>query len=140
MGFDEQDFNDFYQHWGPSVFSFCHMFLGDEQQAELATQNAFVEYVRGRYPFELESLPRNLVRFALREALKLAPPSPRFPDTEELEGVLSMLEPADRAVFILRTVLDLPLHEVANITQLTNEQVNESWMKASLYLRDIWLK
>ena len=140
MAVDEQDFHEFYQAWNTSVYSFCRMFLGADDAAEMATQEAFVQYVREHEPLTTDKLPRKLMRNAVSEALKLDRGAPPFPDTEELEDILPLLAPSDRAVFILRSVLDFSPSEAAAVLQIPTEQVNESWMKASLYLRDIWLK
>lgn len=135
-----QEFQEFYARWAPSVLSFCVLFLGDEEQAELATQQAFVEYVRGRQSFTAERLPPTLMRHAVTAATQLAPSEPRFPDSEELEEVLGLLAATERTVFILRTVLELPVSDVAYVLRMSTEQVNESWLKASLFLRDTWMK
>jgi DNA-directed RNA polymerase specialized sigma24 family protein len=140
MAVNEQDFHEFYQRWNTSVYSFCRMFLGADEPAELATQEAFVQYVREKEPLATDKLPRKLFRSAVAEAIKLSPPEPRFPETDELEDLLPLLPTIDRAVFILRSTLDIPANETAAILQLPVERVNEGWMKASLYLRDVWLQ
>src|ERR1041385_2714255 len=134
MAVNEQDFHEFYQRWNPSVFSFCRMFLGADEPAELATQEAFVQYVRDKEPLVTDKLPRKLMRSAVAEVMRLNPTDPPFPDTEELEDLLPLLGPIDRAVFLLRSTLDIPANETAAILQLPVERVNEGWMKASLYL------
>ena len=103
-------------------------------------RHAFVQYVRDQEPLRGEKLPRKLMRTAIAESIKLDRKEPRFPDTDELEDILPLLPPSDRAVFILRSTLDVSAIETAGILQLPIERVNESWLKASLYLRDIWLK
>jgi DNA-directed RNA polymerase specialized sigma24 family protein len=140
MAIDEEDFHDFYQAWNTTVYSFCRLFLGADEPAESATQEAFVQYVREREPLKIDKLPRKLIRNAVSESLKLERDEPRFPETDELEDLLPLLRPTDRAVFILRTTLDISPADTAAILQLPVEQVHESWMKASLYLRDTWLK
>ena len=140
MAIDEQDFHEFYQRWNRSIYGFCRMFLGEEEPAELATQEAFVQYVREQEPLVVSKLPRKLMRNAVTESIKLDRTEPRFPDTEELEDILPLLPPSDRAVFILRSTMDLSAVDAAGILQIPIEAVNESWIKASLYLRDIWLK
>ena len=140
MPIDEQDFHEFYQQWNRTVYGFCRMFLGEDERAELATQEAFVQYVREQEPLIVSKLPRKLIRNAVAESMKLEPSEPRFPDNEELEEILPLLPASDRAVFILRSTLDLSAVDTAGILQVPIERVNESWMKASLFLRDIWLK
>jgi len=140
MAIDEQDFHEFYQRWNRTVYGFCRMFLGEDETAELATQEAFVQYVREQEPLVVSKLPRKLMRNAVAESVKLDRIEPRFPDTEELDDILPLLPASDRAVFILRSTLDLSAVDTAGILQLPIETVNESWIKASLYLRDIWLK
>ena len=140
MPIDEQDFHEFYTRWNRTIYGFCRMYLGEEEPAELATQEAFVRYVREQDPLTVSKLPRKLMRNAVAEAIKLDRNEPRFPDTEELEDILPLLPPSDRAVFILRSTLDLSAVDTAGILELPIEHVNESWLKASLYLRDIWLK
>jgi DNA-directed RNA polymerase specialized sigma24 family protein len=140
MAIDEQDFHEFYQRWNRSIYGFCRMFLGEDEPAELATQEAFVQYVREQEPLIVSKLPRKLMRNAIAESIKLDRKEPRFPDTDELEDILPLLPPSDRAVFILRSTLDFSAVDAAGVLQLPIESVNESWIKASLYLRDIWLK
>lgn len=140
MAVNEQDFHEFYQRWNTSVYSFCRMFLGADDTAELATQEAFVQYVREHEPLTTDRLPRRLIRNAVAESIRLNPQEPRFPDTDELEDLLPLLAPSDRAIFILRSTLELSAAETGAILQLPVERVNEGWMKASLYLRDVWLK
>ena len=140
MAVNEQDFHEFYQRWNTSVYSFCRMFLGAEEPAELATQEAFVQYVREHEPLSTDKLPRKLMRNAVSESIRLEPNEPRFPETDELEDLLPLLAPTDRAIFILRSTLDVSVNDTAAILQLPVERVNDGWMKASLYLRDVWLK
>lgn len=140
MAVNEQDFHEFYQRWNTSVYSFCRMFLGADDTAELATQEAFVQYVREHEPLTTDRLPRRLIRNAVAESIRLNPQEPRFPDTDELEDLLPLLAPSDRAIFILRSTLELSAAETGAILQLPVERVNEGWLKASLYLRDVWLK
>lgn len=137
---DEQDFHEFYQRWNASVYSFCRMFLGADEPAEIATQEAFVSYVREREPLATDQLPRRLFRNAVAESVRLDGGAPRFPATEDLEDVLPLLAPTDRAIFILRSVLDITMRDTADILQMPVERVNEGWIKASLFLRDLWLK
>ncbi len=69
MAVDEQDFHEFYQRWNTSVYSFCRMFLGADDPAEMATQEAFVQYVREHEPLTTDKLPRKLMRNAISESL-----------------------------------------------------------------------
>jgi DNA-directed RNA polymerase specialized sigma24 family protein len=140
MAIDEQDFHEFYQRWNRTIYGFCRMYLGEDEPAELATQEAFVQYVREQDPLVVTKLPRKLMRNAIEESIKLDRTEPRFPDTDELEDILPLLPASDRAIFILRSTLDLSAVETAGILQIPIEAVNESWMKTSLYLRDVWLK
>src|SRR3954469_3961938 len=125
MAVNEQDFHEFYQRWNTSVYSFCRMFLGADEPAELATQEAFVQYVREKEPLTTDRLPRKLIRNAVAESFKLNPKQLRFPDTDELEDLLPLLGPTDRAIFILRSTLDIPVNETGAILQLPVERVNE---------------
>ena len=109
MPIDEQDFHEFYTRWNRSIYGFCRMFLGDDEPAEQATQEAFVQYVREQEPLVVSKLPRKLMRNAIMESIKLDRKEPRFPETEELEDILPLLPPSDRAVLVsVVTTLTLP--------------------------------
>ena len=57
---------DFYEKWSPSVFAFCHRFLGDNVAAEKATEQAFLAYFRRELEVGGDQLPSGLLRLALQ--------------------------------------------------------------------------
>jgi len=62
---DLREVEAFYQRWGPDVFAFCRLFLGDEEQAEIVCSKAFLTFYREstRLPVTGE-IPSRLVGLA----------------------------------------------------------------------------
>jgi DNA-directed RNA polymerase specialized sigma24 family protein len=115
---DENDVRALYEKWGASVFTFCQCLLGDEEKAAAATQDAFLAFVRDGEP-RPNRMPLKLIRHAMEASLNHGSAEIRFPATDQLEDTHPLLPPTERAVFILRSILDLPTSEIAVITGVT---------------------
>jgi DNA-directed RNA polymerase specialized sigma24 family protein len=128
----------FYKRWGPDLFVFCRLFLGDEQPAEAVSSKAFVEFYRqsgklsvaGEVPSRLIGLVFQAMQ-PRREGLRLGE------DSGTLENCILRLNCRQRAVFIMRNVMGLSWPGVAAATGLSVEDVQQSWLKGMLTVRDL---
>src|SRR4051794_29516885 len=138
---NEVEVREFYRRWSTTVFTLARLFLGDQEAAEEATQQGFVNYMGEVNQLELQRIPLRLLRktlqyaransYAMRQA---------FPDTDEMEDMIKLLPQDERAVFILRSVLDLDFSQITVVTGLSPEQVHRMWSESILHVRDFWLK
>lgn len=126
----------FYDRWKVPVFSFCRLFFGDKERANEATVEAFLSYLRADFPLEAVSLPDSLLRSAVdavRRRCSLR--SPEQADGKTVESAILLLPCDQRAVFILRNVLEIPERSVAAATGLPAEQVHTLWIQALMRVR-----
>ena len=64
---DLREVEAFYKRWGPDVFVFCRLFLGDEPQAEALCSKAFLQFYRECRELPLTGeVPPRLVGSALQ--------------------------------------------------------------------------
>lgn len=134
----EKQVRDFYRRWNKQVFAFCRLFLGDEERGQKAAREAFLAYVRQRLPLASDRLPMDLLRCALgvvRDLCALADPQKAAHET--LEHAILLLPCEQRAVFILRNVLNVDTVAVAVVTRLPVEQVRRLWMESMLAVREM---
>jgi DNA-directed RNA polymerase specialized sigma24 family protein len=138
---DEVQVREFYSRWSSTVFTMARLFLGEQEAAEEATQQGFVNYLSEVDQLDLQKIPLWLLRKTLesaranRYAMRQA-----FPDTDEMEDMIKLLPQDERSVFILRSVLDLDFSDVTVVTGLSPEQVQRMWSESILHVRDFWLK
>lgn len=134
----EKEVRDFYEGWKVPVFTFCRLFLGDEQRAHDVELEAFLAYFRGGRPLELTQLPDSLLRCMLESAKhQCAPSRLQQIDGKVLEDALLCLPCEQRAVFILRNVLGVPDKSVAVATGFSPERVRELWVQGLIRLRSL---
>jgi hypothetical protein len=132
---------EFYSRWSSTVFTLCRLFLGEEDAAEEATQQGFVNFFGEEDELHLDRIPLRLLRKALQAARGNSTTArPGFPDTDEMEDMVKLLPQNERAVFILHSVLDLDFSQVTIVTGLSTEQVHRLWSESLLHVRDFWLK
>lgn len=117
---------------------FCRLFFGDEAQAERATEQAFVAYVRGGSDLDTDGVPTALYRCVLaavrdRCSVRASPrPNGRFP-----KDAILLLPCNQRAVFILRYVVGLNVGQVATVTGLSPNAVRSLAFRALMQIREI---
>ena len=134
----EKEARAFYKRWKVPVFTFCRIFLGDEQRAQDVALEGFLAYFRGDHPLELTQLPDPLLRCVLESARnQCAPGRLQQVDAKGLEVALLTLPCEQRAVFILRNVLGVPDKSVAIATGFTPERVRELWVQGLFRLRNL---
>jgi DNA-directed RNA polymerase specialized sigma24 family protein len=138
---DELAVREFYSRWSTTVFTFCRLFLGEEEAAEEATQQAFMNSLTENMDLGSDKIPLRLLRNALNAvSCNSSGARPGFPDTDEMEDTIKLLPQEERSVFILRSVLDLDFSQVTIVTGLSTEQVHRLWSESLLHVRDFWLK
>jgi DNA-directed RNA polymerase specialized sigma24 family protein len=138
---NELEVREFYSRWSSTVFTLSRLFLGEQEAAEEATQQGFVNYLGEVDRLEFKSIPLRLLRKTLEAARgNSSAVRQAFPDTDEMEDMIKLLPQDERAVFILRSVLDLGFSDVMVVTGLSSEQVNRLWSESILHVRDFWLK
>jgi hypothetical protein len=138
---NEVEVREFYSRWSSTVFTLSRLFLGEQEAAEEATQQGFVNYLGEVDRLEFERVPLRLLRKTLEAARgNSSAVRQAFPDTDEMEDMIKLLPQDERAVFILRSVLDLGFSDVTVVTGLSSEQVHRFWSESLLHVRDFWLK
>ena len=137
----EQVGQEFYARWGPSVFTYCRLYLGNRDQAEIATEEAFLRFLSQSPDLGGDRLSLALVRCACEAAgRRCVPPFSGSVEVEELTDALPLLPCEERSVFILRSVLGLRAEVVAVAMLRTPQQVNQIWIESLLRIRKLWLK
>lgn len=134
----EKEIRDFYRRWSRLLFAFCRLFLGDEQDGEEATRQAFLAYFRQGLPVVSDRLPVDLLRCALDAVRdKCALVDPRNATDGTLEHAILLLPCEQRAVFILRNALNVDAASVAVVTGLASEQIGQLWIRSMLAVREL---
>jgi len=129
-----------HEKWRTLAFTFCDCFLGDKQKAATATQDAFATFLLDSRETDHDRIPLKLLQYALGVALDQSSQEIGCLATDELEITIPRLPPAERAVFILRGILDLSPFEVAIIGRTTSDEVHRLWTASLLHLHDLWVK
>ena len=124
----------FYDRWSKTVYRFCHLFVGDTDLAEKATEAAFLNYYRARTVLDLEVVPILLLRQAL-QAVRPAGGRNGIP-VQDLRTAILCLPFEERSVFILRSVLDFDFGKIAEVTACKEEQVKRTWVQGIVHLRE----
>ncbi|MBI3476337.1 MAG: hypothetical protein HY010_11435 [Acidobacteria bacterium] len=128
----------FYKRWGPDVFVFCRLFLGDEQQAEAVSSKAFVEFYRHSGKLSVTGeVPSRLMALVF-QAMQPCREGPRLDkDSDTLENCILRLNCRQRAVFIMRNVMAMSWPGVAAATSLSVEDARQTWLKGMLTVREL---
>jgi hypothetical protein len=136
----DNDIRASHERWRTLAFTFCDCFLGDKQKAATAAQDAFAAFLLDSRETGHNRVPLKLLRYAVGVALDQSPQETTLPATDELEQTIPRLPPMERAVFILRGILDLTPFEVAVIGGTTSDEVHRLWTDSLLHLHDLWVK
>jgi DNA-directed RNA polymerase specialized sigma24 family protein len=128
-----------HERWRTLAFTFCDCFLGDKEKAATAAQDAFAAFLLDSRETRNDGVPLMLLRYAMGVALDRSSQDTALRASNELERTIPRLPPAERAVFILRGVLDLSPFEVALIGRTTSDEVHRLWTNSLLRLRDLWV-
>lgn len=134
----EKECRAFYDRWKVPVYTFCRLFLGNEERALDATVQAFANYMREEARFETNKMPPRLIGLAL-EATHLwcaLSAQPAGTDGLSFRDAILRLPCEQRAVFILRNVLGMDRQDVSEVTGLSLQQISELWTRSMLTLRE----
>lgn len=128
----------FYKRWGPDVFVFCRLFLGDVRQAEAVSSKAFLDFYRQSSGLPTTGeIPARLVGFAFRamQPCQNGPTAP--PQNGSLEDCILQLDCRQRSVFISRNVLGMTWPGIATATDFPLEEVRKFWLSGMLRVREL---
>ena len=128
-----------HERWRTLAFTFCDCFLGDKEKAATAAQDAFSAFLLDSRETSNRGTPLMLLQYAMGVALDQSSQETALAGSNELERTIPRLPPAERAIFILRGVLDLSPFEAAVIGRTTSDEVHRLWTDSLLHLRDLWL-
>ena len=134
----ENDVRACHETWRALAFTFCDCFLGDKEKAASAAQDAFAAFLLDSHDTDQGRVPLMLLQYALGVALEQSSQVTTLYPTDDLEAMILRLHPAERAVFILRGILDLSAFEVAVIGRTTSEEVHRLWTDSLLHLYNHW--
>ena len=128
----------FYRRWGPDVFAFCRLFLGDEAKAEALVPIAFLSFYRESSALPVEGeVPTRLVGHAFQAMQPCGPVSTPAPPTTALEKCVLELDCRQRAAFILRSVLGMSWPGIASAMSSSVEETRQTWLKGMLKVREL---
>ena len=117
------------ERWGRPLFAYAYSLLGDYHEAEDAVQDAFIAAYQSRERFDganerawlyritcskCMDILRRRTRLSLEELnedIAAAPPAGEY--TSDIMTALSRLDPADRALVLMRIVEGLDYSEIA---------------------------
>ncbi len=135
---DLREVEAFYKRWGPDVFVFCRLFLGDVRQAETVSVKAFLEFYRqsSELPTTGE-VPSQLVGFAFQAMQSCQAGPVASSQNSSLEDCILQLDCRQRAVFIARNVLGMAWPGIASATNFTLEEVRKYWLSGMLRVREL---
>jgi DNA-directed RNA polymerase specialized sigma24 family protein len=128
----------FYKRWGPDLFVFCRLFLGDKEQAEKMSANAFVDYCRESSELPVTGeVPHRLLNRAFRAMQPCRGTQPAQRTCDRLEDCIPHLDCNQRVVFIMRNVLGMDWKAISGAAELSLEQVRQFWLTAMLRVREL---
>ena len=132
----ETAIQNFYRRWGPTVFGFCSLLLGNETWAESITAGTFVTYVQRDLELDLVTFPSELLAIAWNQSESLVRLHPQSTGhSGKLNDAILHLPAKERAAFILRSVMAIDELEAGNILGMPLETLRKAWFRAVLELR-----
>lgn len=134
----EDEIYNFYTAWSRAVFGFCRLLCGDDQKAEGVAQKAFHEYLRRGLGTDPDRTPALLFTYALEAARETCPASGlTLATTSQLREAVLFLPIEERAVFVLRDVMDLDEAIVGKIIDIPIQEVGKRRIRSLLRLRQV---
>lgn len=116
------------------------MLFGDQGEAEKATEEAFHAYVERDLTLEWAGIPAFLFMCALDRAKNPALERTAAPHALRLEDAIFSLPVKDRAVFILRNIMELEKFVVGEIAEIAVNEVRRIWMRSLRCVRELLTK
>lgn len=135
---NEEEVHVFHDRWVASVLLFCRLFLGDDTQAQEPAIDVFLIFLRENNSLELGHIPLALLRTAVKVVRGRCMVN-RAPKTnaQSLPSALLALPCEQRAIFILRHVLQLDTATVASVAGIFEEAVHKMSFQALLRIREL---
>lgn len=131
----------FYKRWSVPIFAFCRWFLGEEKDAEEATVETFLAYLRRGPSPKTDRVPDELLKCAVDSVRRRCPLRPAPTVTpRDLAGVIPLLPCEQRAVFVLCAVLGIEEPSIAVATGMPREQVRQLWFASLMRARELLQK
>ncbi len=129
-----------YEQWRTLAFMFCDYFLGDKDKAATAARDAVAAFLLDCRETAGGQVPLTLLKYALGIVLQQSSDRTMPAKANALELAVPRLPAAERAVFILRGILNLSAFEVAVIGGTTSDEVHRLWTDSLLHLRALWIQ
>ena len=117
------------------VFTFCHLYLGDDGLGEAATAQAFSAFLTLGLPLHKDRLPIGLLRSALESVRHFPIAVPEHALHSELCHVVLSFPGDERAVFILHGRLGLHFRWIAAAAGVPRQRVQQLWVRTLVRLR-----
>jgi len=130
---DVDSIRAFYDRWSITIFRLCELLVGARDRAEKVTEVAFLTYFRAGPVLDSPAVPAGLLRHAL-EAARSAVAEQKGP-VQDLRSAIRCLPFEERAVFILRSVLEFDFGWIAEVTGSKGEHVRRTWIQSLMLLR-----
>lgn len=135
---NEEEVRTFHDRWGGSVLRFCRLFYGDDTRAQEATIKVFLIYLRAENSLNQDRIAVALLRIAVKVVRdRCMVSSARKADDQSFPRAILALPCEQRAVFILRYVLQLDTATVASIAGVVEETVRKVSFQALLKIREL---
>ena len=134
----EKQIQKFYRKWSPGVLAFCCLLLGEGSNAERSAVEAFQAYLSRGLELEFVQLPTLLFLFALEAAKGSAAATPMASiGVSRLQDGVALLPRKERAVFSLRSAMDLDDLTISEIVEIPIREVRRIWMNSLVRLREL---
>ena len=134
----EKQIQRFYRKWSPGVLAFCCLLLGEGSDAEQSAVEAFQAYLSRGLDLEFVQLPILLFLFALEAAKRSAAATQVVTSgVRRLQDGVGLLPWKERAVFSLRSVMDLDDMTISEIVEIPIREVRRIWMNSLVRLREL---
>jgi DNA-directed RNA polymerase specialized sigma24 family protein len=126
---------DLYSRSGSNALHFCELFLGDRSSAERATVESFDRSFKDSGHVAMEGIPVALLSVAFRVVCQS--PTSLGQELDPLRAAILRLEPTERAVFILHSVMSVQMPSLAAIVGVRPEKASELWAKSLVEVREL---
>jgi DNA-directed RNA polymerase specialized sigma24 family protein len=135
---NEAEVQAFHERWGGSVLRFCRLFFGDDTRAREAAVEVFLIYLRAENSLDQDRIPVALLRTAVKVVRdRCMVNSARKGDDRSFPSAILALPCEQRAVFILRYVLQLDTATVASVAGVVEETVRKMSFQSLLKIREL---
>ena len=129
-----KELKHFCRKWAPTVLSFTTLFLGNDDAAFDATLDALAEYMHSGEALAMDEMPL-LLWDCVVERVARDSPAIGCQSLSSFDHAVMNLDPAERLVFLLRTVFDVPVGWIMLVTKWPEERVTSLGTFATARMR-----